>query len=1126
MSGNAKQRVTLSNLNEPQQMRELNRQLTWIWDQLLGGLSLKSLNAGTQKVIDSKAESSEVNELGEVVSKHSTAIEQTAEKIELKADKTTVDALGNAVSEHSTKIAQTAEKIESKADKSVVDALTGTVTEQGTQITQTAEKVESKAEKTVVDALGNTVSEHSAQISQTPEQIRMAVQSVQTGGRNLLRGTKPMDFSFFSFDASGAAAMGTYETHEGGLHVINSQSNLRVWLGGKLKVSAGQSLTVSFKYKMLNGMSPVQIQANWYRSADDTAPGYADSDPDYEPDETHFPQTMTMVDGGWGWVQAAFTVPDGCTLAAFAFRSGRDFELYDCEYLVREFKIELGTKATDWSPAPEDTDAAIAKVSAELTVQAGAINANATKIETVNQSAANAQNTANAAQTAAGNAQNSANAAQSTADAAQQTADANAANLNEVATRVTTAETSISALDGQVKTKVSQTEFNALGGRVSGAESAITLQADQIASKVEKTEFDALGNTVSQMGTEIRQNEEEILLLAGRTVGGTNLVRFGTIGFAAVMDGSVYTDYGMWADVDETWYYRSRKMIALKPFSGEYTMVQFSGVPLKKDTEYTLSFNLWHGSGGSGITMTPNLWNEGRGVDWGFMGTIDVNANVPTRYEHTFVCTATDTYYLRFISFNGNDAAIYLSDVKLEEGNTATAWSAHPEEFRVGTSVEITKERFKVVSPETLIAIPSADGETMVAQFDENGATMDRITANNVAYRYEGPAAVYVNPAATGDQIAAGNYFRSLSDVFSKLNGRFLDMAELTVYMQGNDYGVLELARVTGGAVTIHGNGAALTGGLGIVDCGSRVYVRNLNIVSGGSTPAAWVYGKGAWVQWYGCTFNGAGAQHGLYFSEGGAGMVWECGLYNAPALLYAGPVCDVTAVNLRGGECTDFLSTNGCTMKLGGTRPDGAWTQGVVSLLAPADPLALTVDYGTAQPSVPVIQTAEYDFLYSDSYAGGWSAFADEDVRQGYNGQRIYGVIWFDAAAVRSALAGKTINQASLRLYMHKGVGRGVGVSVQLYGTNMEYGGRSGAPELTASYGTIGTAEPGAVNEITVPAQVIADIVGGTVQALVLLSDDAERYKDRDYSRNYARFDGSTSGDGSTKPRLTVVYQ
>ena len=69
---NSKQRVTLTNLTEPQQMRELNRQLSWIWDQLLGGLSMKALNGEARSVIDGKLNTS--------------TFEQSAEEIRLAVE--------------------------------------------------------------------------------------------------------------------------------------------------------------------------------------------------------------------------------------------------------------------------------------------------------------------------------------------------------------------------------------------------------------------------------------------------------------------------------------------------------------------------------------------------------------------------------------------------------------------------------------------------------------------------------------------------------------------------------------------------------------------------------------------------------------------------------------------------------------------------------------------------------------------------------------------------------------------------------------------------------------------------------------------------------------------------------
>ena len=107
MNGNvnaARQRLTLSNLAEPQQMRELNRQLEWIWAQLMGGLSRKSLSSALQSAIDNKAD-------GETVTSLTTRIEQTEGEIALKASSETVNALGEQVAQNSADIALTPGKI-------------------------------------------------------------------------------------------------------------------------------------------------------------------------------------------------------------------------------------------------------------------------------------------------------------------------------------------------------------------------------------------------------------------------------------------------------------------------------------------------------------------------------------------------------------------------------------------------------------------------------------------------------------------------------------------------------------------------------------------------------------------------------------------------------------------------------------------------------------------------------------------------------------------------------------------------------------------------------------------------------------------------------------------------------
>ena len=311
MNGNvnaSRQRLTLSNLTEPQQMRELNRQLEWIWAQLMGGLSRKSLSSGLQSVIDGKAD-------GETVTSLSTRIEQAEDEIALKASSETVNALGERVS--------TAE----------------------TGITQNATTIATKASQSDVNALGERVTTAESEIRQTPDRISAAVSGMRIGGTNLLHGISVwgiIDGEGFSYDSSGASAMGTYVAqNDGSLLVTNSGSNLRVSHSG-LAVHQGEVYTVSAEYKDVSGECAHQFQMIFLDSSGAFV-GNAVS----EGDKT------TLADG---WVKSVFTftIPEGAAKLAPCLRSGTDYTLYTHQYYIRHPKLERGNKATDWSPNPNE----------------------------------------------------------------------------------------------------------------------------------------------------------------------------------------------------------------------------------------------------------------------------------------------------------------------------------------------------------------------------------------------------------------------------------------------------------------------------------------------------------------------------------------------------------------------------------------------------------------------------------------------------------------------------------------------------------------------------------------------------------------------------------------------------
>lgn len=78
----------------------------------------------------------------------------------------------------------------------------------------------------------------------------------------------------------------------------------------------------------------------------------------------------------------------------------------------------------------------------------------------------------------------------------------------EIDGRLTTAETTITQHDTQIKSKVSQTDFNTLNGRLTTAETTITQQSGQISLKVESTDFNTFKkNSATENSWRLTENK-------------------------------------------------------------------------------------------------------------------------------------------------------------------------------------------------------------------------------------------------------------------------------------------------------------------------------------------------------------------------------------------------------------------------------------------------------------------------------------------------------------------------------------------------------------------------------------------------------------------------------------------
>jgi len=396
---------------------------------------------------------------------------------------------------------------------------------------------------------------------------------------------------------------------------------------------------------------------------------------------------------------------------------------------------------------------------------------------------------------------------------------------------------------------------------------------------------------------------------------------------------------------------------------------------------------------------------------------------------------------------------------------------------------------------------------------------VSEVRSPTVAARYDGEMSLFVDAAATDEQIKAGNYYRSLADACAVLSGRHVDGHAVVHVAEGmTEYGNLSILGICGnGSVTIKGTGSVVQGSLVLAQCAVPVRVEGLSVVCAAGEALTV---RSMYAEISGCSMKSAADGQAVSVRNGARLRCEECVL---TASGIAGYVDETSQAVFRDCRGDGTLTTAGMMIAAGTVPLGGCVNAG--GLMSAANVVKTGAESEGPETQEPA--TATYAMTHSDSHAGGWRWFDDEDIYQGMVGDsgRIYGCIWFDAAAIGEQLTGKTVKQVSLRLKMMSGYGRGTAVSVQLYGTNAEYDGREGAPDLTAEYGTVGSINPGEANVITIPNRVAEDLAAGTIGALVLFSDDTEKYKGRSYSKNYARFYGQTGGTEASRPCLTVVY-
>ncbi|MFT8673011.1 MAG: hypothetical protein ABF745_01430 [Leuconostoc mesenteroides] len=312
----------------------------------------------------------------------------------------------------------------------------------------------------------------------------------------------------------------------------------------------------------------------------------------------------------------------------------------------------------------------------------------------------------------------------------------------------TTAQT---AVDG-LKTKVSQTDYNAKTGQLSTDVTNVTQTANQaktdIASikqtdtkqdaRMTTIEADADGTKTTVSNLQKTQNTQSgsISTLQQRadgfdaTVTKVNNLAIGARNYflnssGTSLDGWAQTDG--WTVVSGT---NRGTVFTIKPSSawtgGNHNAIYQNGINIPSGTQVTVSFWAKASVNGAKFHSEPNgsysTYNPTLSTAW-------------TRYSYTFTLTTTTIYFM------GVDAGTiyYLDDVKIETGNVATDWTPAPEDVDSATAkAQLTADQAttalnnykinadgRITKAQSDITQTAKDVTTKVSQTDYNAKTGD-----------------------------------------------------------------------------------------------------------------------------------------------------------------------------------------------------------------------------------------------------------------------------------------------------------------------------------------------------------------------------------------------------------------
>ena len=280
----------------------------------------------------------DVNELGETVSSQGTQISTIQGQITSKVWQQDIDTASNEMSTQYSTLEQE------------VDDISATVASHTTQISNKADSSTVTTVSDKVTKLETNLSGFQSTVSNTYA-TKTEVESIEIGGRNLFSGYGEDEIRIYDYKGVGSFRQFT------NCLTFNPCETV------------GETYTISFWAKSPNGTTTLEL---YNRNQD--------------PRHFYFLPIMLTTTLGAEWEYFTATVTNIDRGEAYSDACCNRIEIYaqnQLGVLVKKIKVEKGTKATDWTPAPEDVQANIDIAQAAADAAQAAADQNAVQMAAI-----------------------------------------------------------------------------------------------------------------------------------------------------------------------------------------------------------------------------------------------------------------------------------------------------------------------------------------------------------------------------------------------------------------------------------------------------------------------------------------------------------------------------------------------------------------------------------------------------------------------------------------------------------------------------------------------------------------------------------------------------------------------